>query len=318
MTRVALLDDYQSVALKLGDWKKFGTKVQVTAFHQNLATVEEATKALQPFDVVVLMRERMPMQRELIDQLPNLKLIITTGASNRSLDVEAAKARGIVCCGTRGGDSAASTTETAWALMLSGARGLAYEDRRMREGLWQTTIGTTLAGKTLGIVGLGRLGARMAKVATAFGMKVIAWSQNLTQEKAEAAGATLVSKADLFAQSDYISIHLVLSERTRGLVGAAEFAAMKPGAFLVNTSRGPIVNEAAMLEALTSKRIRGVGLDVYDVEPLPADHPLRKLDNAVLSPHLGYVSDGTYREYYEDIVDNVDKWLAGTPARLLK
>jgi D-3-phosphoglycerate dehydrogenase len=227
-------------------------------------------------------------------------------------------ARGITCCGTSGGDSASSTTETAWALILAHARGLAYEDRRMRQGYWQTTIGTTLNGKTLGLCGAGRLGTKMVPVAKAFGMKVIAWSQNLTAEKAEASGATLVSKEQLFAQSDYVSIHLVLSERTRALVSAPEFAAMKKTGVLINTSRGPIVDEKSMLDALASKRIGGVGLDVYDIEPLPADHPLRKMDNAVLSPHLGYVSDGTYAEYFRDIVDDIAQWRAGTPVRMLK
>ena len=318
MIKVALLDDYQSVALKLGNWASLGADVRVTAFHQNFATVDQAATALAPFDVVVLMRERMSMQKALIDRLPNLKLVITTGMTNRSLDSEAAKARGITCCGTSGGDSASSTTETAWALMLAHARGLAFEDRRMRAGYWQATIGTTLNGKTLGLCGAGRLGSKMVPVAKAFGMKVIAWSQNLTAEKAEAAGATLVSKQELFAQSDFVTIHLILSERTRGLVGAAEFAAMKPTGVLINTSRGPIVDEKAMLEALKGKRIGGAGLDVYDIEPLPSDHPLRKMDNAVLSPHLGYVSDGTYVEYFRDIVDDIAKWRAGTPVRVLK
>ena len=318
MTQVALLDDYQAIALKLGAWKRLGPDGRVTAFHQNFATQDAAAEALAPFDVVVLMRERMAMPASLIARLPNLRLIITTGMVNRSLDTAAARERGIVCCGTRGGDSAASTTETAWALMLGAARKLVYEDRRMRAGHWQSTVGTILSGKTLGIVGLGKLGSRIAHVAQAFGMKIIAWSQNLTEEKATAAGARLVSKDELFTQSDFITIHLVLSERSRGLVGAAEFARMKPGAVLINTSRGPIVDERAMIAALEEKRIGGVGLDVYDIEPLPADHRLRQLDNAVLSPHLGYVSDGTYREYFEDIVDNIAQWRAGTPARLLK
>lgn len=316
MTRIAILDDYQNVARNFGNWTALPAGAEVTMFHENLASVEVAASKLAPFDVIVLMRERMPMQKALIDRLPNLKLVITTGGSNRSLDKDHAKAKGIVCCYTRGGDSTATTVETAFALLLGHGRGLVYEDRMMREGKWQTTISTTIAGKTLGIVGLGRLGSRMARIGKAMDMKVIAWSSNLTAEKAASQGIDYASKDELFSRSDYISIHLVLSDRSRGLIGADEIARMKTGAVLINTSRGPIVDEKAMLAALREKRI-GAGLDVFDIEPLPADHELRRLDNAVLSPHLGYVSDATYREYYEDIIDNISKWLAGTPVRLL-
>ena len=317
MPRVAILDDYQNVAKSYGDWSKLDPSAQVTMFHNNLATVDEAAAALAPFDVVVLMRERMAMPAKLIDRLPNLKLIITTGGSNRSLDKDHAKAKGIVCCFTRGGDSTATTVETAFALLLGHGRGLVHEDRMMREGKWQTTIPHTIAGKTLGVVGLGRLGARMARVAKAFEMNVIAWSANLTPEKAAAAGAEYATKEDLFRRSDYVSVHLVLSDRSRGLIGAPEFALMKKTAVIINTSRGPIIDEKAMLAALSEKRIGGAGLDVYDVEPLPADHPLRKLDNATLSPHLGYVSDATYHEYFEDVIDNVSNWMKGAPSRVL-
>ena len=317
MTKIAILDDYQNVAKNYGDWTALPAGAQVTMFHENFATNDIAAEKLAAFDVVVLMRERMPMQKTLIDRLPNLKLIITTGGSNRSLDKDHAKSKGILCCFTRGGDSTATTVETAFALLLGHGRGLVYEDRMMRDGKWQTTIPTTIAGKTLGIVGLGRLGARMARIGKALDMKVIAWSTNLTPEKASAQGVDYATKEQLFAQSDYISIHLVLSDRSRGLIGAADFARMKKTGVLINTSRGPIVDEKAMLDALRTKSIGGVGLDVFDVEPLPADHELRRLDNAVLSPHLGYVSDATYAEYYEDIIDNVSKWMAGTPVRLL-
>lgn len=317
MPRVAILDDYQNVAKSYGDWSRLDPSAQITIFHNNLATVDEAAAALAPFDAVVLMRERMPMTAKLIDRLPNLKLIITTGHANRSLDKDHAKAKGIVCCFTRGGDSTATTVETAFALLLGHGRGLVYEDRMMRGGKWQTTIPTTIAGKTLGVVGLGRLGSRMARIAKAFEMNVIAWSTNLTAEKAAAAGAELVSREDLFRRSDYVSIHLVLSDRSRGLIGAPEFAVMKKTGVLINTSRGPIVDEAAMIDALRHKRIGGVGLDVFDVEPLPADHALRSLDNATLSPHLGYVSDATYQEYFEDIIDNIVNWMKGTPSRIL-
>ncbi len=317
MTRIAILDDYQNVAKNYGDWTSLPAGAQVTMFHENMAGVDVAAQKLAAFDAVVLMRERMPMQKALIDRLPNLKLIITTGGSNRSLDKDHAKSKGIVCCCTRGGDSTATTVETAFALLLGHGRGLVYEDRMMRAGKWQTSIATTIAGKTLGIVGLGRLGSRMARMGKAFDMKIAAWSTNLTAEKAAAQGVDYVSKEDLFSKSDYISVHLVLSDRSRGLIGAADFARMKKTGVLINTSRGPIVDEAAMLAALREKRIGGVGLDVFDVEPLPADHELRRMNNAVLSPHLGYVSDATYQEYFEDIIDNISKWMAGTPARLL-
>ncbi len=317
MPRIAVLDDYQNVATSIGDWGKLDPSAQVTTFHNNLANVDEAATALAPFDVVVLMRERMPMPAALIDQLPNLKLIITTGGSNRSLDKDHAISKGIVCCFTRGGDSTATTIETAFALLLGQGRGLTREDRMMREGKWQTEIPTTVAGKTLGVLGLGRLGSRMARIAKAFDMKVVAWSQNLTREKAAEHGVEFVGKDELFSRSDYVSVHLVLSDRSRGLIGAKEFALMKKTAVLINTSRGPIVDEAAMIDALQEKRIGGVALDVYDVEPLPPDHILRKLDNATLSPHLGYVSDNTYREYFEDIVDNIANWMKGTPSRVM-
>jgi phosphoglycerate dehydrogenase-like enzyme len=314
--KIAILDDYQNVARRYADWSTLPTGAQVTMFHEHLPTVDAAAEKLAAYDVVVLMRERMPMPKALIDRLPNLKLLITTGGSNRSLDKDHAKSKGIVCCFTRGGDSTATTVETALALMLGHARGLVYEDRMMRAGKYQTTIPTVLAGKTLGVVGLGRLGSRMARICKALDMKVVAWSQNLTAEKAAGQGVDLVTREELFSRSDYVSIHLVLSERSRGLVGAADIARMKQGAMLINTSRGPIVDEKAMLAALREKRITA-GLDVYDVEPLPADHELRRLDGVVLSPHLGYVSDATYREYFEDIIDNIAKWMAGTPVRVM-
>ena len=317
MPKIAILDDYQNVAKDYGDWASLPASAQVTMFHENLATTDIAAEKLASFDVVVLMRERMPLPKALIDRLPNLKLVVTTGGSNRSLDKDHAKSKGVVCCYTRGGDSTATTVETAFALLLGHGRGLVYEDRMMRERKWQTTIPTTIAGKTLGILGLGRLGSRMARMGKAFDMKVIAWSANLTPEKAAAQGVDYVTKDELFSRSDYISVHLVLSERSRGLIGAADIARMKKTGVLINTSRGPILDEPAMLAALREKRIGGVGLDVFDVEPLPADHELRRLDNALLSPHLGYVSDATYREYFEDIIDNIAKWMAGTPARVL-
>jgi phosphoglycerate dehydrogenase-like enzyme len=252
----------------------------------------------------------MALPKALIDRLPNLKLVITTGGRNRSIDVEACKARGVVVCGTRSADPA-PTIDVAWGLILSAARNLAREDALMRRGGWQERMGFTLHGKTLGLLGLGNLGKRMATVGKAFGMDVIAWSQNLTSERAAEAGVTRVDKEELLRRADVISIHLVLSDRTRGLIGAGDFALMKPTAILCNTSRGPIVDEAAMLEALRARRILAAALDVYDVEPLPADHPLRSLDNTVLSPHLGYATQGNYGSYFADTIEAIQAWRAG-------
>ena len=316
MIRIAVLDDYQHVALTLADWSRLGPDADITVFDRNLGP-DEAADALAGSDVVCLMRERMPVPRALIERLPDLRLIVVTGAHNRTLDLEAAAERGIVVSHTRGGESQYATPELAWALILACARHLPEEDRRMRQGGWQETIGMALHGKALGILGLGRLGSRMASIGRAFGMELLAWSQNLTAERAEAAGARLVAKDELFARADVVTIHLVLGARSRGLVGAAELGLMKPSAILINTSRGPIVDEAALVEALRTNRIRAAGLDVYDEEPLPPEHPLRRLDNVVLSPHLGYVTEGTYRMFYEDTVEAVAAWRAGAPVRVL-
>ena len=258
------------------------------------------------------MRERMPLPRALIEKLPNLKLVITTGGRNRSIDVAACKERGIVVCGTRSADPA-PTVDVAWWLILSAARNLHREERHMRAGGWQEKLGFSVAGLTLGLIGFGNLGQRVAKVGQAFGMKTIAWSQNLTEEKAAAGGARLVSKDELLSQADVMSIHLVLSDRSRDLIGAREFGLMKPKAILVNTSRGPIINEEAMIEALKTKRIHAVGLDVYNVEPLPPNHILRSFDNAVLSPHLGYATQVNFKTYYADTIEAIKAWRAGTP-----
>lgn len=308
MIRVAVLDDYQGVALELADWDQLGSDVEVQVFRHHLATVEEAAAALAAFDVICLMRERMPVPHALIERLPKLKLIVATGAHNRTLDLAAASARGIVVSHTRGGESQHATPELAWGLILACARSIPQEDRRMRAGGWQESVGLALHGRTLGILGLGRLGTRMAAIGRAFGMEPLAWSPNLTPERAEAAGVQFASRDELFARSDVITIHLVLGERTRGLVDASAFALMKSSAILVNTSRGPIVEEAALVEALSSGRIRVAGLDVYDTEPLPADHPLRRIENVVLTPHLGYVTEGTYRMFYEDMVEAIAAW----------
>jgi phosphoglycerate dehydrogenase-like enzyme len=317
VTRIAILDDYQHVAMTMADWSALPPDCELVVFDRNLETEDEAARALADFDVVCLLRERMPMPRTLIERLPALKLIVVTGAHNRTLDLAAAKERGITVSHTRGGDSQYATPELAWGLILSLMRHIPQEHQRMREGGWQETVGTALYGRTLSILGLGRLGSRMASIGRAFGMAVLAWSQNLTAERAEAAGAALVAKDELFARADVLTIHLVLGERSRGLVGAAELGRMKKSAVLVNTSRGPIVDEAALVAALEGRDIRGAGLDVYDREPLPADHPLRPLGNVVLTPHLGYVTEGTYRRCDADTVEAIAAWRAGTPVRQL-
>lgn len=318
MIEIAVLDDYQRVALSMADWSRLGPDCAVSVFDRTLATVDEAAEALAGFDVICLLRERMPVPEALIARLPKLKLIVVTGAHNRTLDLATAEARGITVTHTRGGDSRYATTELALGLMIACARHLAFEDRGMRQGLWQRTVGMTLHGRTLGLLGLGRMGTRMAELGRALGMRVLAWSPNLTPERAGAGGAAYADKAVLLREADVVSIHLVLGERTRGLIGAAELALMKPSAVLVNTSRGPIVDEAALIAALRDRRIAGAGLDVYDIEPLPPDHPLRTLDNVVLSPHLGFVTEGTYRAFYEDTVECIAAWRAGAPVRRLR
>lgn len=316
MIRIAVLDDYQNVARSYADWDSLGDEVAIDIFNEPIPSVEEAATRLADYDVLCLMRERLALPKSLLDRLPRLKLIVVTGGRVRVIDLEAAAARGITVCHTSAGESEHATPELAWALLLAAARHLPEEFARMRAGGWQETVGTTLGGKTLGLVGLGKLGSRMAPIGRAFGMRVVAWSPNLTPERAAAHGAEAVAKAELFATSDAISIHVPGGAASQDLVGAAEIRAMKPGAILVNTSRGPIVNEAALLAALTEHRIRA-GLDVYDVEPLPADHPLRKAPNAVLSPHLGFVTEGAYRAFYQDTVDAIAAWRTGKPIRVL-
>lgn len=316
MIRIAVLDDYQNVARGYADWQSLGPDVVVDIFNEPMPSLDAAAEKLGGYEVLCLMRERMALPRELIARLPELKLVIVTGGRARVIDFDAAAEHGVTVCHTSAGESEYATPELAWALMLAAARSLPQEHQRMREGGWQETIGTTLGGKTLGLVGLGKLGSRMAPIARAFGMNVIAWSQNLTPDRAAEHGATAVDKQALFAQADAISIHLPLSERSKGLVGPAEIAAMKPGAILVNTSRGPIVDEAALLGALEAGRIRA-GLDVYDIEPLPKDHPLRRAPNLVLTPHLGFVTEGAYRAFYQDTVDGIQAWRAGKPIRVL-
>jgi D-3-phosphoglycerate dehydrogenase len=317
MVRAAVLDDYQNVALTFADWSPITRDVEVKVFDKPFANQAEVIKALQGFAIIVGMRERTPFPRKVIEALPDLKLLITTGARNNSFDVKACNERGITVCGT--GVVGSPTTGIAFGLMLELTRRVGFENARLKAGApWQVTIGRDLEGLTLGILGLGKLGQRSATVGKAFGMKTIAWSQNLTPEKAQAGGAELVTKEDLFRSADVVTIHLILSDRSRGLVGAKELGLMKKTSYLVNTSRGPIVDEKALIATLQSKSIAGAGLDVFDVEPLPLDHPFRKMDNVVITPHLGYVSEQNYRKYFPDIVEDIRAWLDGKPVRVVE
>ena len=316
MVRAAILDDYQNVALKLADWSAIAKDVEIKVFDQPFASQDEAIKALQGFAVVVGMRERTPFPRNTIEALPDLKLLITTGAKNNSFDIKAASERGVTVCGT--GSVGNPTAGIAFGLMLELTRRIGFENARLKAGApWQVTIGHDLEGLTLGIVGLGKLGQRVASIGKAFGMKAMAWSQNLTPDKAKEAGVDYASKEDLFGKSDFVSIHYQLSERSRGLITAGDIGRMKPSAYLINTARAPIVDQAALLKALQDKKIAGAGLDVFEVEPLPLDHPFRKLDNVVITPHLGYVSEQNYRKYFPDIVEDIRAWLDGKPVRVI-
>jgi D-3-phosphoglycerate dehydrogenase len=314
--RCAVLDDYQNVALKMTDWSAVTGDVDVTVFNAPFKSQEEAHHFLREFEIVCMMRERTPFRRPTIEALPNLKLLITTGAKNNAIDLITAAERGVVVCATRGvGNPTAGIT---FGLILELTRRIGFENARLKAGeSWQVTIGRDIEGMTLGILGLGKLGQRVAAIAKAFGMRPIAWSQNLTPEKCREAGVGYASKEDLFRTADIVTIHLQLSDRSRGLVGAAELGLMKPTAYLVNTSRGPIVEEKALLAALTERRIAGAGLDVFDVEPLPLDHPFRRLDNVVLSPHLGYVSQENYACFFHDIVEDIRTFLDGKPVRVI-
>jgi D-3-phosphoglycerate dehydrogenase len=315
--RCAILDDYQNVALKLADWSKITKDVEVTVFTEAVNRKDADTIGqLKDFDIVVMMRERTRFPKAVIDGLPKLKLLITTGAYNASIDMAACKERGIVVCGTSSYGN--PTTGIAFGLMLELTRRIGWENARLKAGApWQLTLGRDLEGMTLGIIGLGKLGARAAGVAKAFGMKVIAWSQNLTPERCKDVGAEYVTKEDLFRNADIVTVHVQLGQRNRGLITAKEIGLMKKSAYIVNTSRGPIIEEKALLDALTNKQIAGAGLDVFDVEPLPLDHPFRKLDNVVITPHLGYVSQQNYAKYYPDIVEDIRGWIDGKPVRIV-
>ena len=308
-----MLDDYQQIASSYVDWTRLGAEVDFVSEHLDAdATVERAAGA----QVLVAMRERTPLPAEVLDRLPALQLIVTTGGANASIDVAHAAARGITVCGT--GARPAPPAEMTWALILALLRTVPTADRDIREGAWQDVLpGTELAGSTLGLIGLGRLGQRVARVAAAFEMEVLAWSQHLDPDLARGLGVEPCSREDLLRRSDVVSLHLRLSDRTRGILGAGELALMKPSAILVNTSRGPLVDEAALVAALQDGTIAGAGLDVYDEEPLPHDHPLRSAPHTVLTPHLGYVTESTYQVFFDDILEDIEAWAAGTPIRVI-
>jgi len=316
MTRVAILDDYQGVARRMADWTSLPAGTELVIFADHLNDAGAVAARLADFDAVVAMRERTAFPRALLEKLPRLRLLVTTGMRNASIDVGAAVERGVIVCGTAG--LPYPTAELTWGLILALVRRIPTEDRATREGRWQVSGGLGLNGKTLGVIGLGGLGSRVAKVGRAFEMDVIAWSQNLTAARAAEVGATLVAKDDLLARADVVSIHLVLGDRTRRLIGARELSRMKRTAYLVNTSRGPIVDEAALIAAVRQGTIAGAGLDVYDEEPLPLDHPLRNLPNTVITPHLGYVTEEGYRIFYGQALEDVKAWLAGKPVRELR
>jgi phosphoglycerate dehydrogenase-like enzyme len=312
--QVAVLDDYQGVALSSADWSPLFEKTEITVFQDHLSDDLAVVERLKPFDILCVMRERTPLTRAILEQLPNLKLICSTGSRNASIDVAAAADRGVPVCNT--GYTSNPTIELTWALILAMFRGIPSEFGSVRAGGWQISVGEDLEGKTIGIVGLGRIGARVAEIARAFGMKVVAWSQNLTRESALQRGAQLLSKEELFRAADVVTIHLVLSSRTKGIVGATELGWMKPTSFLVNTSRGPLVDENALIAALESAAIAGAAIDVFDIEPLPQSHPFRSLDRLLVTPHIGFVTKDTYRTFYCDTVENIVGWLNGTPIRV--
>jgi len=304
---VAVLDDYQNAALRLADWSPLDGRAAITVFNDHLADTDAVVERLKGFDVLCVMRERTPLPRSTLERLPRLKLVVSTGARNAAIDVAAASERGVAVAFT--GYTSAPTIEMTWALILAASRHVVAENLAFRRGAWQQGVGVGLAGKTLGVMGLGRVGSAVAAVGVMFGMRVITWSPNMTPERAAEGGATAVSKEDLLRRSDVLTIHMVLSAKTRGLVGADELALMKPSALLVNTSRGPLVDEAALIAALTSRRIALAALDVFDTEPLPADHPLRSLENVLGTPHIGYVADDLYRIFYGDTVKALVAWL---------
>jgi phosphoglycerate dehydrogenase-like enzyme len=312
--KIAILDDYQNVATSLADWDSLGAEVVV--FTKPFTDADEVVRRLAGFGVLVAMRERTRFPAEVLERLTDLRLLVSTGPVNAAIDVAAARRLGVTVCGT--GYVSHPTAEHTWALILGAARNLVAEADSMRSGGWQLSVGVGLHGKTLGILGLGRLGSSVARIGQAFGMTTIAWSQNLTPEKAAEHGVRAVTKEQLFAESDVLSIHVVLSGRTRGLAGAAELRSMKPTAILVNTSRGPVIDEDALVGILRERRIRGAAIDVFGTEPLPADHPLRPLPNALLTGHIGYVTSELYQTFYQDSVKDIAAFRAGNPIRLME
>jgi phosphoglycerate dehydrogenase-like enzyme len=313
----AVLDDYQNVAREFADWSRLAGDVEIVVFNAPLGGTDEVVRALEDFDIVCLMRERTAFPRQVIEKLPRLKLIVTTGLRNAAIDVAAAADHGVIVCGTQLAPH--PTAELVFAHMLEFARKVGFENARLKDGAaWQVTIGRDLSGKTLGVIGLGKLGRQVARIAEAFGMTVLAWSQNLTPETCEGTGARYAAREELLQTSDFVTVHLQLSERTTGLIAAADLALMKPSAFLINTSRGPIVEEAALADALREQRIAGAGIDVFDTEPLALDHPFRALPNAQITPHLGYVTEDNYRLCYGQTVEAIRAWLDGSPVRVIE
>lgn len=316
MTTCLILDDYQDAALGFADWGRLSDRVAVSSITDYIPAREDLVARIAGAEILVIMRERTPFPADLLARLPNLKLLVTSGPRNAAIDVAAARARGVTVCGTE--SSPTPPVELTWALILGLARHLPTETANLRDGLWQTTIGADLAGATMGVMGLGKIGARVARVGRAFGMEVQAWSQNLTAERAAEEGASLApSKEALCEAADFLTLHLVLGDRTRGIVGQAELSRMKPGAFLINTSRAGLVDQAALLSALSEGRIAGAGLDVFETEPLPADSPFRRLPNVLAMPHLGYVSQANYRRFFTQAVEDIQAWLDGAPIRQL-
>ncbi|WP_221392731.1 D-2-hydroxyacid dehydrogenase family protein [Dyadobacter sp. NIV53] len=305
--KIAVLDDYQEVALKMADWSVLDQVADITVFHDHLDGQSELTERLKPFDIICVMRERTPIYKELLQGLPNLKLIVSTGSRNASIDTDAVSEAGIQLEHT--GYISNGATEHTWALLMAMARHIPQENTTFKNGGWQTTVGTDLKGKTIGIVGLGRIGAKIAAIANVFEMNVIAWSENLTEEKAAASGARYVSKEFLFSNADFITVHLVLSERSKGIISTPELDLMKPNAYLINTSRGPLVDENALINTLEQGKIAGAALDVFDTEPLPKDHPFRNLGNLLATPHIGYVTENTYKLFFEDTVKIIQNWI---------
>ena len=314
--RCAILDDYLNLALSVADWSKVKDRVDLTVFNQPFASPEDAANALKDFEIICAMRERTPFPRAMFARLPNLKLLITSGLRNNSIDMEAAKEKQVVLCGTHWPRD--PTAPLTMGLILELTRNIGRESARMHAGEpWQKFVGTEIEGKTLGVVGLGKLGAKVSGLAKAFGMNVIAWSPNLTPERCKEVGVTYATREELFSSADIITVHVVLSQRSRGLVGAADLARMKPTSYLVNTARGPIIDETALLETLKARKIAGAAVDVFSVEPLPIDHPFRKLDNLVLTPHLGYATLETFTAHYNQMVEGIDAWFKGEPVRRL-